>query len=94
MAARNVEILDKAPASRKLSRDDAQRIAADATTIHIARGKKVVVHTGGRQQPGGTADDVLDAMLGSTGNLRSPLIVVGDTVVVGFNEAVFDEVFA
>ena len=32
-------------------------------------------------------------MLGTTGNLRAPTIVVGDTLLVGFNEAVFTEIF-
>ena len=48
------------------------------------------MHDGGS----GVSDETLDAMLGSTGNLRSPLVIVGDTVVVGFNESVFEEVFA
>ncbi len=90
MAARDIEVLDKTPASRKLSREDAVRVATDAKAIHVARGKKVAVHDGGK----GVSDETLDAMLGSTGNLRSPLVVVGDTVVVGFNESVFEEVFA
>ena len=90
MVAHDVEVLDKAPASRKLSRDDAARIAAEAASIHVARGKKVVQHDGGTN----VAAETLDAMLGSTGNLRSPLIVVGDTVVVGFNESVFEAVLA
>ena len=32
-------------------------------------------------------------MLGSTGNLRAPAIVVGKTLLVGFNEDAYTAVF-
>ncbi len=37
--------------------------------------------------------DVIEAMLGPTGNLRAPTIRRGKTVLVGFNEELFAEVF-
>ena len=44
--------------------------------------------------PGGKASKALvDAMLGPTGNLRAPTIRRGKTVVVGFNDEVFESVF-
>ena len=36
---------------------------------------------------------MIDAMLGSTGNLRAPTLVVGTTVIVGYNQVVYREVF-
>ncbi len=36
-------------------------------------------------------DELLGAMLGTTGNLRAPTIVRGKTVLVGFNQEIFDE---
>ena len=33
------------------------------------------------------------AFLGPTGNLRAPTLVVGNTVLVGFNEDTYSEVF-
>ena len=30
--------------------------------------------------------EIIKAMLGTTGNLRAPTAVVGDTVLVGFND--------
>jgi hypothetical protein len=49
------------------------------------KGKKVVEF-----QPAGKAGkDVVDAMLGPTGNLRAPTIRRGKTVLVGWNEDVF-----
>ena len=32
-------------------------------------------------------------MLGPTGNLRAPCLVAGKTVVVGFNDEVYTQVF-
>ena len=55
----------------------------------VAKGKKVDEFS-----PGGKAPKaVVDAMLGPTGNLRAPCLVVGKTVLVGFNEEVYDSVF-
>lgn len=77
------------PASRKLSRSDAAGIAKKATRVVVAKGKKV-----SEFEPGGKAGKpMVDAMLGPTGNLRAPCLVVGKTVLVGFNEEVYDEIF-
>lgn len=41
-------------------------------------------------KPGGKAGkDVVDAMLGPTGNLRAPTIRKGKIILVGFNEEVY-----
>ena len=37
-------------------------------------------------------DEMLAAMLGTTGNLRAPTVVRGKTVLVGFNEEIYDEI--
>ena len=56
----------------------------------VAKGRKLDVF-----KPAGKAPKVcVDAMLGPTGNLRAPCIRVGKTVIVGFNEEVFGELFA
>ncbi len=36
-------------------------------------------------------DDLLAIMVGTTGNLRAPTIVRGKTVLVGFNQEVYDK---
>ena len=72
-------------ASRKLGRKDAVDIAKQASRVIVAKGKKV-----SEFQPGGKPNkQVVDAMLGPTGNLRAPTLRSGKTVVVGFNEDVF-----
>ena len=56
----------------------------------VAKGKKLDSF-----KPGGKAPKAcVDAMLGPTGNLRAPCLRTGKTVVVGFNEEVFSELFA
>ena len=77
------------PASRKLGRSDAARLAKAASRVLVAKGKKLDTF-----KPGGKAPKAcVDAMLGPTGNLRAPCIRTGKTVVVGFNEDVFGELF-
>ena len=78
---------EEVPASRKLGKSDAASIAKDASVVIVAKGKKVTTF-----QPKGKAGaDVVAAMLGPTGNLRAPTIRRGKTVLVGFNEDVFQE---
>lgn len=73
---------DTVPASRKLGREEARALAAQAKTVIVAKGKKASVHP----IDGAPDDAVIDAMLGPTGNLRAPVLRAGDTVVVGFSE--------
>ena len=77
------------PASRKLGRSDAAGIAKKANRVIVAKGKKVSEFS-----PAGKAPkEVVDAMLGPTGNLRAPCLVVGKTVLVGFDDEVYSSVF-
>lgn len=54
----------------------------------MAKGKKVTEFPGGK-----AGKDVVEAMLGPTGNLRAPTIRKGKTVLVGFNDEAFEKVF-
>ena len=52
------------------------------------KGKKV-----DRFKPAGKpAADLIDAMVGTTGNLRAPLLRRGKTVLVGFNEEIYTDI--
>ncbi len=87
MDANGIEPNEEVPASRKLARKDAADLAKQASLVVVAKGKKV-----SEFKPGGKAGkDVVDAMLGPTGNLRAPTIRSGKTLLVGFNEDVFME---
>lgn len=82
MDANGIETKEQIPASRKLGKSEAAKLAREAKQVIVAKGKKVTVH-----EPGGKAPaDVVAAMLGPTGNLRAPTVRVGKIVLVGFNE--------
>jgi hypothetical protein len=64
-------------------------MARQASRVFVAKGKKV-----SEFEPAGKASsELVAAMLGPTGNLRAPAIRKGKTVVVGFNEELFEQVF-
>lgn len=64
-------------------------MAKAASTVFVAKGKKI-----SEFKPGGTASaEIVSAMLGPTGNLRAPTIRTGKTVVVGYNDELFQRVF-
>ena len=91
------------PASRKLQRSDALDLLNKASRMAVAKGRKLSEFSGQDL----TSDEAVTAMLGSTGNLRAPTMVVGEpsagereglaprkkTLLVGFNESLFTEVF-
>lgn len=66
-------------------------MAKAASTIHVARGKKIVIFDMKKDRPG--KDELLRLILGPTGNLRAPTIRKGKTVLVGFNEEMYAGVF-
>ena len=77
------------PASRKLGRKDASALVKAASRVIVAKGKKV-----SEWKPAGKANaEIVSALLGPTGNLRAPAIRRGKTLIVGYNEDVFQEVF-
>ena len=79
---------DVVPASRKLGREDAAKLAASAKTVIVAKGKKLDTFKVTKKQP---SDEVIDAMLGPTGNLRAPTVRSGSTLLVGFNEDAYSD---
>jgi len=87
--ARRIESKEIVPASRKLGKSDAAAMAKAASKVYVAKGKKVA-----EWKPAGkAAADMVAAMLGPTGNLRAPCLRVGKTVIVGFNEDLYEQVF-
>jgi len=63
----------------------------EAHRLIAAKGKKVTTIDLRTAPP---ADEVLAGlMLGPTGNLRAPIMRVGQTIVVGYNDQAFIEVF-
>ena len=89
MEANDIHIGEQVPASRKLQAKDAKALLKKASKLIVAKGKKVSEFTAGPR----ASNDAVNAMLGPTGNLRAPTIVRGKTVLVGFNEEAFGNVF-
>ena len=89
MDARKIEPKEVVSASKKLGKSDAAAIAKAAAKVYVAKGKKVA-----EWKPAGKAGaEMVAAMLGPTGNLRAPCLRVGKTVIVGFNEDLYSQVF-
>jgi hypothetical protein len=66
-------------------------MARAAHRLIAAKGKKVTTID---LQSAPPADEVLAGlMLGPTGNLRAPIMRVGQTILVGYNDQAFTEVF-
>jgi len=68
---------------------DAAELLGAASKLIVAKGKKVTEFKGAQAK----GDDAVAAMLGPTGNMRAPTLKVGKTLLVGFNEEVYDSVF-
>ncbi len=80
---------EEVPASRKLAAADAKEIAKGSSKVYVAKGKKLDVF----DMKSADLSEVVEKMLGPTGNLRAPTIRAGKTTVVGFNEDTFESLF-
>lgn len=58
--------------------------------IFIAKGKKTL-HFEMKENP--DEEEYIPLMLGRTGNLRAPTLRRGKSLVVGFNEALYNDFF-
>jgi arsenate reductase-like glutaredoxin family protein len=85
-----VQIAVETKASAKLGAAKAREMVKSAAQVIVMKGRKVDVFDLERDKP--AEKELLAVMLGSTGNLRAPTIVCGKTVLVGFNQEVYDEV--
>ncbi|MCG8653500.1 MAG: hypothetical protein MI861_26925 [Pirellulales bacterium] len=61
------------------------------STLMVAKGKKVTRVNLKQDRPD---DDTLVAMmLGPTGNLRAPTMKVGKSVLIGFSDEIYQDIF-
>jgi hypothetical protein len=70
---------ERSSRSRPLNDADARRLLTRAQRILIASGRKTRELT--------ASDATLDDLRGPTGNYRAPLVLVGSTLLVGFQPA-------
>ena len=75
----------------KYQKSEALRFIADANELFVAKGKKVVHLDLKKDKP--TEDEILKLVLGPTGNLRAPTLVVGKKLVVGFEQRMYEQAF-
>jgi arsenate reductase-like glutaredoxin family protein len=81
MDAHGIEARETVSAAKKLGRAEAIELAKQAAKVIVAKGKSVQEFGGGK-----AGKELVDAMLGPTGNLRAPALRVGKTLLVGFHE--------
>ncbi|MGB0714347.1 MAG: hypothetical protein ACPGXK_00610 [Phycisphaerae bacterium] len=95
-------------ASSKLGETDAEELLGTVKGVAVAKGKKVTLFPSHQipkieknmaafdgfkvEKAEGDHATFMAHLLGSTGNLRAPTIVVGKNLLVGFNEAMYESV--
>jgi arsenate reductase-like glutaredoxin family protein len=92
LATNKIEIATVVDAKAKLGAADAVRLARESSAVIVSKGKKVTKFSMNKDRPGDA--ELLEHMLGPTGNLRAPTVQVGKTLLVGFNEDEYQSVFA
>lgn len=92
LAAANLAAKEVTDARKdRRSASDALALAAEANDIYVAKGKSVVHLNMKKDQP--DAETLTKLLVGPTGNLRAPTLRLGKTLVVGFNQEMYDELF-
>ena len=71
---------------QKIADDDAWELLSGAEKIVVGKGKKVVTF----DPKTDSKEDILKSCLGRTGNLRAPTLKIGNLLVVGFNEDMYN----
>ncbi len=89
MEASQIQVTERVPASRKLQAADARALLKSASKLQVAKGKKITEFSVADKVP----KAAVEAMLGPTGNLRAPTARVGKTILVGFNDELYQGVF-
>lgn len=89
LAANKIDIKEEVRASQKLNAGDAKKILKAADKLIVAKGKKLSEFS----VAASVKKDAVEAMLGPTGNLRAPTLIIGKTVMVGFNEETYQKLF-
>jgi len=75
----------------KYSSEDFPTLLNGIDDIYAGKGKKFVYFNLRKEKPG--EDDLKKALLGRSGTLRAPAMKVGKTLIVGFNEDMYREIF-
>ncbi|MBN9520495.1 hypothetical protein J0H58_18540 [bacterium] len=75
----------------RIGPDEALALLGGVTKLVAAKGKKLEVFDLKADRP--ADDELLARLMGPTGNLRAPTARVGKTLMVGFSEEAYKQVF-
>ena len=70
----------------KIDKEKAWQLISGVNTIFIGKGKKVLQF----EPDPGNKDEILNASMGRSGNLRAPAIKAKDAMYIGFNDAIYE----
>jgi hypothetical protein len=85
--AKSLVPTERVSASKQLGRADAARLVRAAKRVIVVKGKALRSFAPNGQAPA----EVVDAVLGPTGNLRAPAVVIESTLIVGWNEEAYGD---
>lgn len=93
LAKNKIETAQVADAKKqKKGPEEALALAANADILYATKGKKVVRLDLKKDKP--AKEELLALMIGPSGNLRAPTVIKGKTLIVGFDEQTFSELFS
>jgi len=75
----------------RIGENDVDQVLLEANRILVARGKKVVAIDMKKDPP--ERAELLKLVMGPSGNLRAPAIRTSKTLLVGFSDEAYAEVF-
>lgn len=87
-----MKIAEQVSAGRKLGAAEARDLVKGKKRLLVMKGPKVAVFDLVKSPPKDA--ELLEHLLGTTGNLRAPVVVSGGTVLVGFNADVYADELA
>lgn len=78
--------------ARKEPLDDvyARQLLNQAHVLYVTRGKNVIRFDLKNRHPGD--ESILELVIGRSGTLRAPAIKIGPTLIVGFDQATYEQV--
>jgi hypothetical protein len=71
----------------KIEGDEAWQLIRTADEVIIGKGKKFHSFTPSDE----TRDEILKNALGRTGNLRAPALKLGNIMIIGFNDEMYEQ---
>ena len=70
---------------QNLDQEEVERLLVQVKKVKVAKGKKILTFDNLRNEH----KQILDSILGRSGTLRSPTLQIGDQLIVGYNEELY-----